>query len=274
VSPLARASVERMARHGIRPNRELGQNFLVDDNILDVIGRTAQLSPDDVVLEIGGGLGVLSEYLVQRVGHLHVIEADARLEPVLEEALEGRSGATILLGDVMDADLQSLEPAPGKVVANLPYGVAVPAILKTIDELPDAGLWCVMVQRELADRLAAGPGTKSYGVPSVLVQLACRVEFVRPISRTVFQPVPNVDSALIRLHRRGPPTSPDVRAVVRAAFAHRRKALARSLELSGGGKDVRAAARAALEEMGHPSDERAERLTPEEFVELAERLAL
>lgn len=273
MSALARTSVERMARHGIRPNRELGQNFLVDDNILDVIGRTAELSPDDVVLEIGGGLGVLSEYLVQRVGHLHVIESDARLEPVLEEALEERSGATILLADVMDVDLGKLEPAPGKVVANLPYGVAVPAILKTIDELPNAGLWCVMVQREIADRLAAPPGKKSYGVPSVLVQLACRVEFVRPISRTVFQPVPNVDSALIRLHRHGPPASPAVRRLVRGGFAHRRKALARSLEMSTSEKDVRAAARTALEEMGHPSDERAERLAPGEFVELAERLA-
>ena len=116
MSALARASVERMARHGIRPNRELGQNFLVDDNILDVIGRTAELSPDNVVLEIGGGLGVLSEYLVQRVAHLHVIESDARLEPVLAEALEGRSGATIVLADVMDADLRNLDPAPGKVV--------------------------------------------------------------------------------------------------------------------------------------------------------------
>ena len=272
MSALARASVERMARHGIRPNRELGQNFLVDDNILAVIGRTAELSEDDVVLEIGGGLGVLSEFLAPRVGHLHVIESDARLEPVLSEALEG-TDANVVIDDVMDADLGSLDPEPGKVVANLPYGVAVPAILKTIDELAAATLWCVMVQREIADRLAAQPGTKAYGIPSVLVQLACRVEFVRAISRNVFQPAPNVDSALIRLHRIGAAPSEAVRDLVHGAFAHRRKALAGSLELSGGGRQTRAAARAALEQIGHPADERAERLTPHEFVELAERLS-
>ena len=269
---LARASRERLERFGIRPNRELGQNFLVDDNILDVIGRTAELSPQDVVLEIGGGLGILSEYLAKRVAHVHVIEADRQLDPVLSEAVGEHTNANLLFADVMDLNLRGLDPAPGKVVANLPYGVAVPATVRTIVELNGARLWCLIVQREIADRLAASPGGRTYGIPSVIVQLSCEVEFVRPIARTVFQPVPNVDSALIRLRRTGPAAPSPVRALVQAAFAHRRKALARSLQLALGSKEVREVARAALEELGHPPDERAERLSPGEFVELARRL--
>jgi 16S rRNA (adenine1518-N6/adenine1519-N6)-dimethyltransferase len=270
---LARASRERLARFEIKPNRELGQNFLVDDNVLDVIGRTAELTLEDAVLEIGGGLGILSEYLAQRVRHVHVVETDVRLEPALRDALGGYSNADLVLGDVMDVDLAALAPAPGKVVANLPYGVAVPAIVRTIEELPGVALWCLMVQREIADRLAAAPGSKVYGAPSVIVQLACAVERVRPISRNVFYPVPNVDSALVRLRRTGPAASEPVRRVVRAAFAHRRKALPRSLELSlDGGRDLRSAARTALEELRHPADARAERLQPQQFTALAQRL--
>jgi 16S rRNA (adenine1518-N6/adenine1519-N6)-dimethyltransferase len=266
----ASASLERLARLGIRPNRELGQNFLADDNILGVIGRTAELDPGDVVLEIGGGLGMLSEYLVGRVEHVHVVETDARLEGALRDALEGHANATLVLGDVMDVELAALDPPPQKVVANLPYGVAVPAIVRTIEELPALSLWCLMLQREIADRLAAPPGSKVYGVPSVLVQLACSVELVRPISRTVFHPVPNVDSGLVRLRRTGSAAPAGVRRVVRGAFAHRRKALARSLELAlGGGRELRAAARETLEQIGHPADARAERLRPVEFTTLA-----
>jgi 16S rRNA (adenine1518-N6/adenine1519-N6)-dimethyltransferase len=270
---LARASRERLERFGVRPNRELGQNFLVDDNILDVIGRVAELSQADVVLEIGGGLGILSEYLAAHAAHVHVIETDRRLEPVLRDALDGHPNADLVLGDVMDVDLSALVPPPVKVVANLPYGVAVPAILRTIDQLPQAALWCVMVQREIADRLTASPGSKTFGAPSVLVQLACEVELVRPISRTVFHPVPHVDSALLRMRRRGPAPPEPVRRLVHAAFAHRRKALPRSVEIAcGGGRELRDAARAALEGMGHPPDERAERLRPQEFGQLADRL--
>jgi 16S rRNA (adenine1518-N6/adenine1519-N6)-dimethyltransferase len=269
---LTRASLERMARFGIRPNRELGQNFLVDDNILGVIGRAAELNPDDVVLEIGGGLGVLSEYLAERVGHLHVIETDAGLEPVLREALAEEENAGLTLGDIMRIDLGSLRPEPVKVVANLPYGVAVPAILRTIEELPNVSLWCLMVQREIADRLAARPATKAYGIPSVIVQLSCEVELMRSISRTVFRPQPNVDSALIRLRRTGPASSRAVRSLVHGGFAHRRKALGRSLALAHGSDELRDAAREALEQLGHPADQRAERLAPAEFAELARRL--
>ena len=267
-----RDSLDRMARFGIRPNRELGQNFLVDDNVLEVIGRTAELSADDVVLEIGGGLGVLSAYLAPRVRHLHVIEVDPRLEPALRDALDGRSNATLVIADVMKVRLGGLDPLPSKVVANLPYGVATPAILKTIEALPEVSDWTVMVQREIADRLAAGPGTKEYGIPSVLVQLAADVEFVRPISRNVFRPAPNVDSGLVRLRRTGPAPPDQLAELVRAAFAHRRKALARSLEEGGGPAGVREAARESLEDMGHPPDARAEVLSPADFVQLARDL--
>ncbi len=268
----ARASLERLSRFGIRPNRELGQNFLVDDNLLGVIGRLAELADDDVVLEIGGGLGILSAYLAPRVAHLHVVETDRRLEPVLAEALAPHANADLLIADVMDLDLGALDPRPTKVVANLPYGVAVPALLKTIDELPEAGLWCVMVQREIGDRLAASPGTKAYGIPSVLVQLACDVKLARAVSRNVFRPAPHVDSALLVLRRTGPAPEREVSRFVHAVFAHRRKALGGSLELTTGSRADREAARAALVELGHPPDARAERLTPPELAGLARRL--
>ena len=268
----ARASLERLSRFGIRPNRELGQNFLVDDNMLGVIGRLSELRESDVVLEIGGGLGVLSAYLAPRVGHLHVVEADRRLEPVLQETLAADANADTVIADVMDLDLAGLEPSPDKVVANLPYGVAVPALLKTIEELPSVGFWCVTVQREIGERLAASPGTKSYGIPSVLVQLACDVRIARSVSRNVFRPPPRVDSALVVLRRTGPAAAPAVAAFVHAVFAHRRKALPHSLELSTGARADREAARTALIDLGHPVDARAEQLAPAELAELAGRV--
>jgi 16S rRNA (adenine1518-N6/adenine1519-N6)-dimethyltransferase len=259
-----------------RRSRTLGQNFLVDRNILDVIERLAGLSPDDVVLEIGGGPGVLSERLASRAAHVHVVELDTRLEERLRAAV-ARFGDTVSLhfADALELDLAALTPAPNKVVANLPYGIAATVVLRTIDELPGVSSWVVMVQREVGERLAAGPGTAAYGVPSVLAQLAADVRVLRPVSRTVFRPVPNVDSVLVGLRRTGPGPSSSVRSLVHGAFAHRRKALAGSLALSRGfPPDIRSRARDALVEMGHPADERAERLAPAEFTELARRLGL
>lgn len=250
---------------------KLGQNFLVDRNILDVIERLAKLSPEDVVLEIGGGLGVLSERLQARVAHLHVVELDVGLEPGLR-ALLGEN-ATLHMGDALSLDLAELRPAPTALVANLPYGIAATAILRTIEELPEVSRWLVMVQREVGERLAARAGEEAYGVPSVLAQLACRVKVERPVARTVFRPVPRVDSVLVSLERFGPGAEPPLRALVHDAFAHRRKALAGSLALARrGDREIRERARAALLELGHPADERAERLIPEEFRALLERL--
>ena len=266
-------SLRRLRQFGVRPNRELGQNFLVDSNLLHVIGRLAQLDERDVVLEVGGGLGVLSEYLAPRAAFLHVVEVDRALEPALRDALDPFANAALHVADATELDLRGLAPAPTKVVANLPYGIAATAILRTIEELPGATRWVVMAQREVGERLAARPGTRAYGLPSVLAQLACDVRVARPVSRNVFRPVPNVDSVLAVLDRRAPAASPEVRELARAAFAHRRKALAGSLALAPGAPGgVRERARAALEEMGLPADARAERLAPEQFEALAQAL--
>jgi 16S rRNA (adenine1518-N6/adenine1519-N6)-dimethyltransferase len=248
----------------VRPKRDLGQSFLIDSNILDVIVRAAELDPDDVVLEIGGGLGVLSEHLAARCAHVHVVEVDRSLEPALRDALDPFATTTTLhLADAMALDLATLRPAPTKIVANLPYGIAAGAILRTIEQLPTVTRWVAMVQREVGERFAAKAATPAYGVPSALAQLACEVRVLRSVSRQVFFPVPNVDSVLVGLDRRGdaPSVAPALRAFVQGAFAHRRKALARSLALAGvAGRDE---VRAALEALGEPADVRAERLAPE-----------
>jgi 16S rRNA (adenine1518-N6/adenine1519-N6)-dimethyltransferase len=264
------ASLRRLRAFGVRPKRELGQNFLIDDNILRLIGDAAELDPEDVVLEVGGGLGVLSEFLAPRVAHLHVVEVDRSLEEPLRDALGPFENASLHLGDAVKMDFAELEPSPTKVVANLPYGVAATVLLKSVAELPKAGLWVAMVQREVADRLAAAPGGKSYGATSVLAQLSCEVRVLRKVPRTVFHPEPNVDSALVLMRRRAAAPADALVALVHAGFAHRRKALAGSLALTPGAPaDIRDATRAALEQLGQPADARAERLAPEEWGRLA-----
>jgi len=272
--PPTQPSLRRLREHGVRPNRALGQNFLIDSNLLEVIVRAAHVGGEDVVLEIGGGLGVLSEALAARAGHVHVIEIDPRLEPALREALAPHPNTTLHVGDALKLSLTELGPAPTKVVANLPYGVAASALLRTVEELPGVVRWVAMVQREVGERLAGAPGSPAYGVPSVLAQLACRVRVLRPVARTVFHPVPNVDSVLVGLERHGPAAPPELRALVRDAFAHRRKALAGSLALAAGARSgTRESARRALTELGLAADARAERLAPEDFRALAERMA-
>jgi 16S rRNA (adenine1518-N6/adenine1519-N6)-dimethyltransferase len=276
----AQPSLRRIRRFGVRPDHDLGQNFLVDSNILGVIERAAELAPQDVVLEIGGGVGVLSEHLAPRVAALHVLEIDERLREALRDATDAHDNVELHWGDAMTIDLRALRPAPTKVVANLPYGIAAAVLLRTIEELPGVGGWLAMVQREVGERLAAGPGSSAYGMPSVIAQLACEVQVLRAIARGVFYPVPNVDSVLVRLRRRPPAAgaaelSPALRALIAGSFAHRRKTLAGSLALSRHAPDrSRAQVRAALERIGQPADVRAERLSAADFRALARALEL
>jgi 16S rRNA (adenine1518-N6/adenine1519-N6)-dimethyltransferase len=224
------------------------------------------------VLEIGPGLGVLTIYLADRVAHVHAVELDRSLERGLREALAGREKVELHFGDALALDLSAFEPPAKKLVANLPYNVATPLVAESLDGLPAVDLWCVMVQREVADRFFAEPETKAYGAVSVLVQLVAERTGFHPVSRNVFRPRPNVDSALVAFRRRGelPPDYLRVKAVVGAAFAHRRKTLPNSLELAGIVPRARAAA--GLEQIGRGDAARAEELRPEDFVALAQAL--
>jgi 16S rRNA (adenine1518-N6/adenine1519-N6)-dimethyltransferase len=251
----------------VRPKKELGQHFLVDENIVRVIGRLAELDRADVVLEIGPGLGVLTRYLAGRVALVHAVEIDQSLEA----HLAGIPNVRLELGDALRLDLTDLEPPPGKLVSNLPYNVATPIVVESLDGLPTLERWCVMVQREVAERFFATPGTKAYGAVSVLVQLAAARTGFHAVSRTVFRPQPNVDSALVAFRRVPlPDRFPQVKRVVEASFAHRRKTLANSLAIVGiESRDVVAE---ALEQLGRPAAVRAEALAPEEFVRLEQLL--
>jgi 16S rRNA (adenine1518-N6/adenine1519-N6)-dimethyltransferase len=250
--------------------KQLGQHFLVDENLLGVIGRLSQPVPDDVVLEVGPGLGVLTSYLAERAGVVHAVELDRSLEPDLADCLAGRTNVRLHFGDALAMDLAALDPAPTKLVSNLPYNIATPLVVESLDGLPTVELWCVMVQREVADRLFAEPSTKAYGTVSVLVQLTAERTGFHPVSRTVFRPRPNVDSALVAFRRResnGSWDYPRVKQIVGAAFAHRRKRLANSLELAGLADRDQAAV--ALEAIGRDRAARAEELAPQEFITLA-----
>jgi 16S rRNA (adenine1518-N6/adenine1519-N6)-dimethyltransferase len=235
-----------------RPKKEYGQHFLRDPNILDVIGRLAELEPEDVVLEIGPGQGVLTRYLGERVRHVHAVEIDRSLEPALTGFADN---VDVVFGDALRIELPQ---DATKIVANLPYNVATPLIVESLDGLPNV-------------RLFASPKTKEYGAVSVLVQLAAERTGFHPVSRAVFRPPPNVDSALVAFRRTELPASfQRVKVVVAAAFSHRRKTLPNSLAHAGLASREEAAA--ALGAIGHPAEIRAEALPPEDFVALAEAL--
>ncbi|MEO7196947.1 MAG: 16S rRNA (adenine(1518)-N(6)/adenine(1519)-N(6))-dimethyltransferase RsmA [Solirubrobacterales bacterium] len=268
----------------------LGQNFLADTNLLEAIVIDAALEPDDVVLEIGGGEGALSERLAGKVAHLHVVELDERLRSSLERVAAAGEGIEVTWGDAMKLDLAALDPPPTAVVANLPYSVATPLLLRTIAELASVERWTVMVQREIAERLRARPGSRTYGSPSVVVQLACEVRMLRAVDPAVFKPRPRVDSAVLALRRRAQAPPEPIRNLIRDAFSHRRKALPKSLELAARRREadaeraglpaprprsseVRHACREALKALGLPAEARAEMLTPAQHLALAEAIA-
>lgn len=253
------------------PKKELGQHFLVDENILGVIGRLAALGPEDVVLEVGPGLGVLTRYLADRVGHVHAVELDRSLEPRLRDLPR----TTLHWLDALElvsraSSAATLVPQPTKLVANLPYNIATPLVVESLDSLPSLEAWCVMLQREVADRFFAAPGTKAYGAVSVLLQLAAERTGFHAVSREVFRPRPNVESALVAFRRTESGIPPRVKQLVEAAFAHRRKTLANSISLAGTASREQAAA--ALAAIGRGAAARAEELRPPEFLALAAAL--
>jgi len=227
-----RQATALLERHDVRPSRALGQNFVVDPNTVRRIVRLAGVEPGDHVVEVGAGLGALTLGLAEAGAHVTAIELDRHLVPVLTEVLEGvEPPPTLVQGDALTLDWSAtLAAAAGwQLVANLPYNVATPLVLDVLDTVPAITRLFVMVQREVGERLAATPGTKAYGIPSVKVAYWAHAEVVGHVSPNVSLPKPRVESALVRITRRTePPTTADpdaLFALVRAGFGHRRKML-------------------------------------------------
>lgn len=243
-----------------------GQNFLRDPNLADVAIDRAGVRADDVVLEIGPGRGILTERLAVAAATVHAVEIDRDLEPSLTPVLDAHPNVHLVWGDAMRVPLADLDPAPTAMVANLPYNVATPLILRSIPELPTIDRWCVMVQREIADRLFATASTPAYGAVSVLMRLACDRTDLHPVGRAVFDPPPRVDSALVAFRRRDdwPERAADwprLVTLVHAGFQHRRKTLANGIAMAG--LASRDAAERVLESLGHDRRIRAEAIDPD-----------
>ena len=258
---------ELLAAHGLRPQRSLGQNFLADPNLVDRIVRTANLSADDQVIEVGAGTGTLTRSLAATGARVVAYEIDHGLRPVLDSVLAG-TGVEIREADVTRIDLAAeLGAGPWTLVANLPYNVGTPLTLDVLRHVPAVTRLVVMVQREVADRFLAGPGSRLYGVPSVVVALHAEARMALTVPREVFYPVPDVESAVIVMSRITASAAAD-QAIELAgvAFRQRRKMLRKSLA------SVVSDPATLLSELGIAATARPEELAPEDFVKIAEAL--
>lgn len=266
---MAQFTLDQLRRFGISPDTNLGQHFLVDDNILRVIETLAALEADDVVYEPGVGVGVLTDFLAERVRHVHGVEVDRRLEPAVDALLTRHSNVGIMWQDAVSVEPHRLQPVPNKLVSNLPYHVSAPIVAEALQHAAGIVRYCVMVQREVADRFFAPVGSSNYGAVSVLVQAMSERTGTHHVSRRVFAPPPNVDSSLVAFRRRGTdelPADPVSFAVfVKAAFAQRRKTLANNLAPHVGGREavVDAVAQLGLKPAARPQE-----LSPPQFVQL------
>ncbi|MFF4412481.1 16S rRNA (adenine(1518)-N(6)/adenine(1519)-N(6))-dimethyltransferase RsmA [Streptosporangium sp. NPDC001559] len=268
---------ELAERLGVRPTKKLGQNFVIDAGTVRRIVRVADLRPDDVVIEVGPGLGSLTLALLPEVRGVVAVEIDPVLAEQLPLTVAGHAPEladrlTVVLADAMRVLPEELpEDKPTALVANLPYNVSVPVVLHLLETLPSLRGVLVMVQSEVADRLAAAPGSKVYGIPSLKAAWYADVRRAGPVGRTVFWPVPNVDSGLVAMTRRQPPETTasreEVFAVVDAAFAQRRKTLRAALASWAG---TAAAAEQALRAAGIDPTLRGEQLSIEDFARIAE----
>lgn len=276
---------ELLASAGVRPSTTRGQNFLIDENVLGVIERAAGLSPADVVVEVGAGLGALTGLLVERCGKVYAIESDSRLTGILESTLGGAENLVLVHCDAMRLDLESLwtreKPARVKMVSNLPYRVAATLVVDWLIAYPVVADYTVMVQREVAARMTAAPGGKDYSAATAKIAYRAEARKVASVSRNSFYPRPRVDSAIVHLRRHdagdgeGRPRARDERhfdLVVTAAFAQRRKKLSNSLASCPGLCVDASTVFESLAALGKDPDSRAENLSPTDYASLSDSL--
>lgn len=266
-------------RHGFKFSKSLGQNFLTDKNIIDRIIEGAGVGSDDTVIEIGPGIGVITGEAAKRAKRVIAVEIDKSLIPILEETLGEFNNVTVINEDVLKVDISALtageNPDNIKIMGNLPYYITTPIIMKLLEEQVKADSITIMMQKEVADRIKAGPGSKAYGALSVAVQYYCNVEKVADVPRGVFVPQPNVDSTVLKLKLKKEKTVKPLDEkvffdCVKAAFSQRRKTLLNSMQtLQGASKEL---IRNVLEDSGIEPNRRAETLTVEEFVKIADEV--
>ncbi len=281
------ATAEIIRKYGFSFQKKFGQNFLVDANILNKIVDSADIHKDDCVIEIGPGIGTLTQYLAESAGEVIAVEIDKNLIPILNETLSGYENVTIINGDILKTDINKLvrernQGRPVKVIANLPYYITTPIIMGLFESHVPLSSITIMVQKEVANRMQSGPGTKDYGVLSLAVQYYARPEILMQVSPACFMPRPNVGSAVIRLvkYEEPPVTVENERklfALIRAAFNQRRKTLANALANASyapeNGKEVRITRQQvcdALDKMGLSLTIRGEALTLEQFARLCD----
>lgn len=279
---IPRNTIEVLQKHHFTFQKKYGQNFLIDPGVLDRVIRAAEITGEDCVLEIGPGIGTMTQRLAERAGKVVAVEIDRNLIPILEETLEPYHNVTVINEDILKLDLRQLsqdmwEGRPVKVVANLPYYITTPIVMGLLEGDILLRSITVMVQREVAERMQAGPGTKDYGALSLAVQYYAKPEIVANVPPNCFMPRPKVGSAVIQLSRY---EEPPVRvadekklfALIRASFNQRRKTLANSLGNAAGVDASRERVIGALEQMGLPATIRGEALTLEQFAELSNLL--
>ena len=279
---IPRNTIEVLQRHNFTIQQKYGQNFLIDTNVRERVISAAQVAKEDFVLEIGPGIGTLTQLLAERAGKVAAVEIDRNLIPILEETLSPYSNVTVINEDILKLDIKRFvleegEGRPVKVVANLPYYITTPIVMGLLEGGAPLESITVMVQKEVAERMQAGPGTKDYGALSLAVQYYAQPQVVANVPPNCFLPRPNVGSAVICLRKYG---TPPVRAVdegrmfamIRAAFNQRRKTLANSLGNAPGLKVSREQVAKILEDMGLPAMVRGEALTLAQFAALSDAL--
>ncbi|MDI6822511.1 MAG: 16S rRNA (adenine(1518)-N(6)/adenine(1519)-N(6))-dimethyltransferase RsmA [Actinomycetota bacterium] len=274
-----RKTIDILKKYNLRLSKSLGQNFLVDENILKKIIHAANLKSEDVVLEVGSGIGTLTQVLAERAGQVIAVELDRTLIPILSETLKGFENVKLLRRDALKLDLNLLPPSlqPNKLVSNLPYNIASPLLVKYLHEYPQIELFVVTIQKELAERILASPGGKDYGAFTLKIQYYSEPKMISIVPRTVFLPPPKVDSAVIKLKRLSSPRvgvkhPSHLFELITAAFEHRRKTIKNSLihssRLSYGKREVEKALKGA----NIDPERRGETLSIYEFALLSESL--